>query len=236
MNASDVDPTPFGQKSVSPQNGPELPGLSQPGAGQTVPGQRVSRQPVPGQILPGQILPGQLGPGQIARAVAFHGHHCPGLSFGLRAAVWALAEMGSALDEEVVTITETDMCAVDAIQALVGCTFGKGNLIHRPYGKVAFTFFRRQDGRGVRLVQNPTFRERHLPPGTVSPEARQTFIDAILNAPFAELYSVGPAREALPSTARIQRTLICQNCGEGVMESCVRLREGKTLCLSCIDH
>ena len=46
-----------------------------------------------------------------------------------------------------VAVTETDMCAVDAIQALVGCTFGKGNLIFRDRGKVAFTFFRRSDGK-----------------------------------------------------------------------------------------
>ena len=50
-------------------------------------------------------------------------------------------------DEEIVAVVETEMCAVDAIQALTGCTFGKGNLIHRDWGKNAYTFFRRSDGK-----------------------------------------------------------------------------------------
>lgn len=59
------------------------------------------------------------------------GHLCPGLVVGIRAAEVALREIGPhAEDEEVVAIVETDVCAVDAIRCLVGCTFGKGSLIH----------------------------------------------------------------------------------------------------------
>jgi formylmethanofuran dehydrogenase subunit E len=54
-----------------------------------------------------------------------------------------------------VAVTETDMCGVDAIQFLTGCTFGKGNLIHRDWGKNACTFFRRSDGRAVRVGARP---------------------------------------------------------------------------------
>ena len=75
----------------------------------------------------------------IDKAVAFHGHWCPGISLGIRVAAWAMQNFGTAADEEIVAVTETDMCAVDAVQALVGCTFGKGNLIFRDRGKVAFT-------------------------------------------------------------------------------------------------
>ncbi len=52
-------------------------------------------------------------------------------------------------------VVETDMCGVDAIQFLTGCTFGKGNLIHRDWGKNAFSFFRRSDGRAVRISLRP---------------------------------------------------------------------------------
>jgi formylmethanofuran dehydrogenase subunit E len=86
----------------------------------------------------------------------FHGHWCPGLAIGIRAAEWALKEMGKSPDEEIVAVVETDMCGVDAIQYLTGCTFGKGNLIHKDYGKNAFTFYRRRDGKAVRLVLRPT--------------------------------------------------------------------------------
>ncbi len=44
---------------------------------------------------------------------------------GVRAAEVALEEIGAhSADEEVVAIAETDMCGVDAIQFLTGCTFG----------------------------------------------------------------------------------------------------------------
>ena len=89
----------------------------------------------------------------IDKAIAFHGHWCGGLARGIRVAAWAMEHFGIAADEEIVVITETDMCAVDAIQAIVGCTFGKGNLIFRDRGKVAFTFFRRRDGKSARLVE-----------------------------------------------------------------------------------
>ena len=82
----------------------------------------------------------------------FHGHWCPGLAIGLRAGEYVINNLGRADDEEVVALVETDMCAVDAIQVLTNCTFGKGNLKFRDHGKLAFTFFRRKDGKGVRLV------------------------------------------------------------------------------------
>ena len=88
----------------------------------------------------------------IVRTIAFHGHRCPGLSIGIRASEIALREVGSSLDEEVVAVTETDMCAVDAVQFLTGCTFGKGNLLFLDHGKIAFSFFRRSDGKSLRIL------------------------------------------------------------------------------------
>ncbi len=46
----------------------------------------------------------------VQRARNFHGHMCPGLAIGIRAAELALSEIGPhAQDEEVVAIVETDM-------------------------------------------------------------------------------------------------------------------------------
>ncbi len=84
---------------------------------------------------------------------SFHGHLCSGLAMGIQASQIALDKIGKhAADEEVVAIVETDMCAVDAIQFLTGCTFGKGNLIHRDFGKNAFTFVRRSDNKAIRVL------------------------------------------------------------------------------------
>ncbi len=188
----------------------------------------------------------------IERAAAFHGHMCPGLTLGLRAAEWALENMGCANDEEIVAITETDMCAVDAIQALVGCTFGKGNLIHKDLGKIAFSFYRREDGKSARLVSNARMiggekdearRELirkqkeglQLTPEeqALSERMRDENIERLLSLPFEEIYSVKEAIWPIPHRARHMRTLFCEDCGEGVMESRVRMLEGKCYCKRC---
>jgi formylmethanofuran dehydrogenase subunit E len=77
-------------------------------------------------------------PTELMSCIAFHGHLCPGLVIGYQAARAALPllSQGRAQDEELVCITMTDSCAVDAIQFLTGCTAGKGNLIFRDFGKM----------------------------------------------------------------------------------------------------
>ena len=44
------------------------------------------------------------------KAVAFHGHECPGLAIGVRASVVAMEKLstGSSEDEELVCVTEND--------------------------------------------------------------------------------------------------------------------------------
>ena len=61
------------------------------------------------------------------RAVDFHGHACPGLTIGYRAALYAaeLLELDFSEDEDVVCVSENDACGVDAIQAVLGCSIGK---------------------------------------------------------------------------------------------------------------
>ena len=67
------------------------------------------------------------------KCVEFHGHTCPGLAIGFRAARTLMERLGArkAPDEELVAIVETDACGADAIQVMTGCTFGKGNFFSR---------------------------------------------------------------------------------------------------------
>ena len=90
-------------------------------------------------------------------AVAFHGHACPGLALGYRAAEYAMAALraGRSDDEDLVAIIENEACGVDAIQLVAGCSVGKGNLILKNFGKHAYTFIDRKSNRAIRLVQRP---------------------------------------------------------------------------------
>ena len=190
----------------------------------------------------------------IQKTVAFHGHMCPGLAIGIRAAEVALRDIGPhAHDEEVVAVVETDMCGVDAIQSLTGCTFGKGNLIHLDYGKNAFTFYRRSDGKGIRLVTRPdafgepdpeweALRERLGDEG-LTPEERERFWELhaarsqqILDIPLDELFELQEPQRDLPHRARVMDSVACEVCSEQVMETRTRRFEGKTLCIPCFTQ
>ena len=88
-------------------------------------------------------------------AIQFHGHICPGLLMGVRAAQLAMDQLSLERDrdEDLVAIVETDSCGVDALQAILGCTFGKGNLIFKDYGKAVYTVIDRSSGRALRIAQ-----------------------------------------------------------------------------------
>src|SRR3712207_1131574 len=127
-------------------------------------------------------------PTTVEDIVRFHGHMCPGLAMGIRAAEAALREVGPhSSDEEVVTLTETAMCAVDAIQYLTGCTFGKGNLIHLDYGKNAYTFIRRSDGKAVRISTRPRAFGRSPEYSELSARVRENSATEEERARFEEL-------------------------------------------------
>jgi formylmethanofuran dehydrogenase subunit E len=109
------------------------------------------------------------------RAVRFHGHICPGLMIGFRASLYAmeLLDLEFSEDEETVCIVENDSCSVDAIQAVLGCTVGKGNLLFHMRGKQAFSFYNRNTGKSVRLVQKtPNMNEQGMKRfGSIPPAA-----------------------------------------------------------------
>ena len=88
------------------------------------------------------------------KAIDFHGHVCPGLAIGYRAALYAaeLLHLTFSKDEETVCISENDACGCDAIQSVLGCSIGKGNLLFHMTGKQAFSFYNRKTGESVRLL------------------------------------------------------------------------------------
>jgi formylmethanofuran dehydrogenase subunit E len=189
----------------------------------------------------------------IQKVKGFHGHMCPGLALGIRAAEIALREIGPhAEDEEVVAVVETDMCGVDAIQVLTGCTFGKGNLVYKDYGKKAFSFYRRSDGKGVRIVASPKVlpasdSERDdlvgkLRAGTMTPEEKKRFgelqgilAERLLHARLEDLFEIKEAPPQIPGQARIHQSVVCQVCGEEVMAPRILQIEGKRLCIPCSE-
>lgn len=189
----------------------------------------------------------------VDQVVRFHGHMCPGLAMGIRAAEVALAEVGPhSADEEVVAVVETDMCGVDAIQFLTGCTFGKGNLIHLDYGKNAYTFIRRSDGHAVRVSTRPGAfgddpERAELRAAISSREAtdaqRKRFWELqqcgsveILDASLDRLYEVRESAAEVPPRARVVASVECDACGEPTMRTRIRQLAGRQLCPPCDEQ
>ncbi len=154
---------------------------------------------------------------QIAK---FHGHFCGGIVIGYLAARVGLERLGTrrAGDEELVAIVENDSCAVDAVQVITGCTFGKGNLIFHDYGKHVYTFALRPSGRAVRVSRKPG--------ASLSPEE-------MLSAPAEQLFWVDEITVELPPPAEVRKSVVCDRCGEPVMDTRTRRRGERTLCIPC---
>lgn len=159
------------------------------------------------------------------KAVAFHGHVCGGLTIGYKAALYAieLLDLTFSDDEQVVCITENDACGVDAIQVILGCSVGKGNLLFHMRGKQAFSFYNRKTGKSVRLVL------KEKPAGMTRAES----LDYYQRLAPKDMFDVKETTIALPEQARIFDSYICECCGESTGANWIRLAGGKKLCLDC---
>jgi len=185
-------------------------------------------------------------------AIQFHGHICPGLLIGVRAAEFAQKhlDISQDYDEELLAIVETDSCGVDAIQAILGCTFGKGNLIFNDYGKNVYTIASRDKNRAVRIAQkygatsfreSERFRELNRKQVLSEEEAAEkenligVLFEKIMTMPLEDLFTWEDVELKMPGKAQIHATRQCAVCGEGVMETRTRQTETGILCIPCYN-
>lgn len=186
----------------------------------------------------------------VERAIQFHGHLCPGLLIGVRMAEAALHQLGVRpdQDEELLAIVENDSCSVDAIQAILGCTFGKGNLIFLDYGKQVVTVASRLNNRAVRIAGRFTekksperlrFSELNRLPSLTSDETgeletlRLAIFEQMMNCSLDDMFIIQEVDITWPPKAAIYPTVACTRCGEGVAGHRVVESEQGSLCLPC---
>ena len=158
--------------------------------------------------------------------VAFHGHECGGLTIGYKASLYAidLLDLSFSDDEQVVCITENDACGVDAIQVMLGCSVGKGNLLFHIRGKQAYSFYNRKTGKSVRLVLKPkdgmNKAESFAYYQSCKPE---------------DMFDVKETTAAVPEKARLFASYVCDCCGESTGANWIRLNGDQKLCLDCYE-
>ncbi|CAN2041954.1 formylmethanofuran dehydrogenase subunit E [Candidatus Magnetomoraceae bacterium gMMP-15] len=187
------------------------------------------------------------------KCLDFHGHLCPGLSLGYKAAKAGMEWLkeNRSEDEEIIAIVESDACYVDAIQVLTGCTFGKGNFIYKDYGKLVLTLLSRKSGNGVRVA---------IKPGAFSPDKEhfkliqkvtkglnneteyKRFQELhykrscnVLEMQTEELFNIKPVNMKLPEKAKIEPSEACCRCGEPTMGSKLEKINDQLVCRDCIS-
>jgi len=125
---------------------------------------------------------------ELPLAIAFHGHKCPALALGLRAAHVAMAALGveRARNQELRVVAESGRghamgCFLDGVMLATGCTYGKANIEKLNYDKIAFTLVDQRNGRAVRVA------------------ARGEFVEKALHSPFVEQRRLGVEPQEIPA-------------------------------------
>ena len=161
------------------------------------------------------------------KATIFHGHICPGVAIGVLVAKYAIENgFEHSPDEELVALVENDNCSVDAIQALLGTTFGKGNLIHRDYGKNNFTIFSRKAKKGVRLSLKSTFFDKKK-------ANRDERVKLLLESNLEDVFDIEEVEYNPPPKAQIEESISCEICKELTMSSRMIDYQENKMCIPC---
>jgi formylmethanofuran dehydrogenase subunit E len=194
--------------------------------------------------------------GLLEKTGELHGHFCSHAAYGVKAGYIAMCELGiiNTGMEEIVAIIETNNCFSDGIQMVTGCTFGNNSLIYRDYGKTAVTVAKR-DGTAIRFALNPDYEDssaenhpeanalfekivvmREKPTPEESVRMMQLFKEAaleVLDVDPDELFRIERKTILLPEYAPIFASMRCSLCGENIMETRVRMRDSKPICIPC---
>jgi len=182
-------------------------------------------------------------------AAEFHGHICPGIAIGYRIAKYVKEHYPRSQDEELVCIAENKSCSIDAIQFMLGCTAGKGNLLFKDYGKQAFTFYSRDKNKALRIyfrggiLKGMDELRQKMVQGELGPEDRERMAafrsqatEKVLSARDEDILTVEEVDIPAPEKARIHPSLKCEECGEEFMEILGRTAGGKVLCKGCFER
>lgn len=161
------------------------------------------------------------------KAVKFHGHTCPGVTLGVLVSKYILEHGHNfSIDEELVAVVENDNCSVDALQTLLGTTFGKGNLIYRDYGKNNYSFYNRDKQKAIKLSLKgePYDHEEY---------SREERIKMMLESKPEDIFNIEEIEFDPPERAQIHESIICDECGDPTMATRIKNSNGMNLCIPC---
>ncbi len=175
----------------------------------------------------------------LAASAAGHRHLCPRQVLGVRMGLLAGSLLSLDLpetDKRLLTIVETDGCAVDGISAATQCRVGRRTLRVVDYGKVAATFVDTATDAAVRIA--PRAQARALA-AEWAPEARSRWEAQLLGyqrMPDEVLFAWQPVQLVPPVGVWMSRPglrVTCENCGEEIMNAREVEIGGSVMCRAC---
>ena len=163
----------------------------------------------------------------IEKAIRFHGHICSGLAIGVLAVKYVLENgFNYSPNEEVIAVVENDDCSIDALQALLGTTYGKGNLIHHDYGKFNYYFYNRETKKGIKIsIKKRAPKDKKL--------SKHEQIQQILNSKAEDIFNVYEIEYNPPGFAQLEDSIICDICGEETASSRIMMYNNSDMCIPC---
>ncbi|MHA1669436.1 MAG: FmdE family protein [Promethearchaeota archaeon] len=164
------------------------------------------------------------------KATIFHGHICPGVALGVLVAKYALENgFEHSPDEELVAIVENNNCSIDALQAILSTTYGKGNLVHRDYGKNNFTLFSRKAKKGVKLsLKSISFDTKKV--------NRDERVKLLLESNLEEIFDIKEVEYKPPPKTQIEESIPCDICKELTMSSRMVDYQENKMCIPCYHN
>lgn len=193
---------------------------------------------------------------EFGMALAFHGHKCPAMPLGLRAAEAAMKALGveRAKDKELHVIAETGKshaagCFLDGVMSATGCTYGKSNIEKRYYNKMAFTLIDVKQGVSVRvrlkdaffgnMLQSPFVAQRKqgVPPQDIPAEITDPLVNKVMTMPEEMFLEIGPKEACdFPRGKGCFDTDLCTKCGERVFVDKLVATEAGKICVPCKEQ
>lgn len=175
----------------------------------------------------------------LQRTAALHDHLCPRQVLGVRIGMHAADLLGLDLpqaDKRLFAFVEADGCFADGVSVSTGCWLGRRTMRLVDYGKVAATFVDTETMRAVRVSPQPTARHRASDYAPNSPDRWHAHLYAYQVMPTSELLRAERVALAVDMAAIISKPalrVVCESCGEEIMNEREVLISGRTLCRYC---
>ncbi len=192
----------------------------------------------------------------LANVAHYHGHLCPDLAVGYRAAMIGCEQMSLSRKKahEFFVIAENTTSAIDALQLVTGCTIGNRNFFVKDLGKHVYSFGSLTPGgtetEVLRLglislaadIGHDAELEARILSGRASQadceeyqEAIDDAVRRVLSLPESQLFSTLRQRVPCPEIPMPSAYARCSWCGEvtQIRQQQGRSQEYPVLCLDC---